>query len=525
MENFDTVVIGAGVSGLTAARLLAQAGQRVVVLEARDRIGGRTWTQRTGGFVADRGASWIHGIDDNPLADVVNAFGMRTVEFTVGSYQPDGRPIAYYGPTGRRLSDDATQKFADDIREFDRHLEAAVDASEPDETYQDAIEAAMGGLDWHTDRAERVREFLLHRSEEQYGVWAGDLAAHGLDDDVVEGDEVVFPDGFDQLAAHLADGLDVRLEHVVTRVEWAADGVTVSSDQGEFSAARAVVTVPIGVLKSGDFTFEPALPESHANAIAGFEMNNFEKVFLRFPNKFWDEDVYAIRQQGEAGKWWHSWYDLTALDGVPTLLTFAAGPSAIETRRWGTDRIVDSVLDALRGLYGDRVEEPEQVLVTDWQDDPYSRGSYAYMKPGSKADDHDLLATPVGGALHLAGEATWTEDPATVTAALRSGHRAAENILGRELPFSELPKALAADGAEEGLATRVPVTDARAHASLGRVRRPETGRLASGEDHRHPRHGGPHRDHRLGPGGRVVGDVSGENGRDLEGGYEMAEPG
>ncbi|TFB54432.1 FAD-dependent oxidoreductase [Cryobacterium tagatosivorans] len=68
MKNFDTVVIGAGVSGLTAARLLAQAGQRVVALEARDRIGGRTWTERSDSFISDRGASWIHGIDDNPLA-------------------------------------------------------------------------------------------------------------------------------------------------------------------------------------------------------------------------------------------------------------------------------------------------------------------------------------------------------------------------------------------------------------------------------------------------------------------------
>lgn len=440
MNNFDTVVIGAGVSGLTAARFLAQAGQRVLVLEARDRIGGRTWSQRDNGLVTDRGASWIHGIDDNPLAEVVNAFGMRTIEHTVGSYQPDSRPIAYYGPTGERLSGDDVQKFADDIRGFDRHLQVAVDASEADATYLDAIDAALATLAWQPDRAERVREFLLHRSEEQYGVWAGNLAAHGLDDDTVDGDEVVFPDGFDQLAAHLANGLDVRLEHVVTRIDWSVDGVTVKTSAGDFTAARAVVTAPIGVLKSGDLTFDPALPPSHTNAIDGFQMNNFEKVFLRFPSRFWDADVYAIRQQGEAGEWWHSWYDLTPLHGVPTLLTFAAGPSAIETREWGNDRIVDSVLDALRRLYGSRVEQPEHVLITDWQDDPYSRGSYAYMRPGSRTEDHDLLATPIDGVLHLAGEATWTEDPATVTAAIRSGHRAAENILGSALSFDTLPR-------------------------------------------------------------------------------------
>lgn len=438
MEKIDTIVIGAGVAGLTAARLLAQAGQAVLLLEARNRIGGRTYTERAEGFTTDRGASWIHGIDENPLTAVVKDFGMRSAEFTVGSYQALSRPIAYYGPTGQRLSEEASQGFANDISDFDHHLAGSISASVLGSTYAEAIEETLNTLDWDGQRTERVREFLHHRSEEQYGVCAKQLDAHGLDDDSVQGDEVVFPDGFDQLAAHLAMGLDIRLGHEVRRVEWSTDGVQVHTTQGEFSASRVVVTVPVGILKSDDFVFSPALPAPLSDALAGFEMNNFEKVFLRFAHKFWDDDVYVIRRQGEAGKWWHSWYDLTDLHGVPTLLTFAAGPSAIETRAWSDDRIAVSVLESLRGIYGDRVEAPEHVLITNWQDDPHSRGSYAYMKPGSVPEDHDLLATPVGGVLHLAGEATWGEDPATVTAALRSGHRAAENILGQRLSFGTL---------------------------------------------------------------------------------------
>lgn len=92
----------------------------------------------------------------------------------------------------------------------------------------------------------------------------------------------------------------------------------------------------------------------------------------------------------------------------------------------------------LRRLYGDAIPEPESVVVTRWQDDPFSRGSYSYMKPGSVGPDHDDLAVPVGGVLHLAGEATWGDDPATVPGALLSGHRAAENVLGRAVPIEEL---------------------------------------------------------------------------------------
>lgn len=408
------------------------------MLEARDRVGGRLHSERSHGHVTDLGASWIHGIDDNPLVDVVHALGMPMSEFTVGSFQPDGRPMAYYGPDGDRLSAADAERFAADVHTVDEHLSRTIAASKTGDSYATVVEAALARLGWPPERAERVREFLRHRTEEQYGVWIADLDAHGLDDDQVEGDEVVFPEGYDRLATGLVAGLDVRLAHVVSAVHWSHDGVSVTSDHGDFRADRVVVTVPIGVLKSPGFLIEPPLPEPLAGAIERLEPNHFEKVVLRFPGRFWDEGVYAIRRQGEAGRWWHSWYDLTDLDGVPTLLTFAAGPCAEAVRTWDDAAVAASVLAALREIYGDAVAEPDHVLVTRWRDDPFARGSYGYLSVGSSPEDHDILATPVGGVLHIAGEATWSEDPATVTAALRSGHRAAETILGAPVAFSAL---------------------------------------------------------------------------------------
>lgn len=441
MAAFDSIVIGAGISGLAAARLLTDAGRRTVVLEARDRIGGRVWTDRSDGRVTDRGASWIHGITDSPVAAAASAFGMRTVEFTVGGYQPDSRPIAHYSPDGRRLSTDEAAAYVADIRAVDAALVPLIAASAPDATYRDVTEAALAAQGWEAERAERVREYLAHRSEEQYGAAIGDLAAHGLDDDQIDGDEVVFPDGYDALATGLARGLDIRLAHVVSRVGWGAEGVTVTTDRVAFTSRDVVVTVPVGVLQSASFAIEPPLPEPVAGALGRLRMNAFEKLFLRFPERFWDSDVYAVRQQGPQGRWWHSWYDLTALHGEPTLLTFAAGPAAVATQHEADAEVVASVMAQLRRLYGSDAPDPVAVQRTAWQDDPYARGSYAYMRPGSTTDDHDTLATPVGGVLHLAGEATWTDDPATVTAALCSGHRAAQNVLGTGVPIEQLWRA------------------------------------------------------------------------------------
>lgn len=437
MEQVDAVIVGAGVAGLTAARLLQGEGRTVVVLEARDRVGGRVHTDRTDGIV-DLGASWIHGVDGNPVAAAAEAFGMRTVEFTVGGFQVDSRPIAYHGPDGRPLSAEEARAFAADVHAVDEALPAVIAASGPEASYRDVTDQVLSRRQWSADRAQRVREYLEHRAEEQYGAWIEDLAAHGLDDDAIEGDEVVFPDGYGVLPERLAEGLDVRLEHIVTRVDWSEDGVWARTSRGDFSGDTTVVTVPVGVLQSGTMEIVPALPPVNAEALGRLRMNAFEKVFLRFPTRFWEDGVYAFRQQGPEARWWHSWYDFTALHDEPLLLTFAAGPAAVATRDWSDDQVQASIMVQLRRLYGDGIPDPVGLHRTAWQDDPFAHGSYAYMTVGSTTADHDDLATPVGGVLHLAGEATWTDDPATVPAAVFSGHRAAERILGRTVPIERL---------------------------------------------------------------------------------------
>ena len=305
-------------------------------------------------------------------------------------------------------------------------------------SYADAVERALAVLGWSAERTERVRAFHRHRTEEQCGADNADVDAHGLDEDAIHGDEVVFPGGYDALATGLARGLDVRLEQTVTAVEWSGAGVRITTGTESFEARDVVVTVPLGVLKAGVIDFEPALPETVAGAIARVGMGTFNKVFLQFPERFWQDGAYAIRQLGADSAPWHSWYDVSAVSGTPMLLTFAGGEWARRIEQMADDEIVASVLEGLRRNYGEALPEPTGHWITRWGSDPFALGSYSYVARGASYDDHDVIATPIGGVLHLAGEATWGDGPATVNGALLSGHRAAERILGAAIPIESL---------------------------------------------------------------------------------------
>ncbi|WP_426517426.1 flavin monoamine oxidase family protein [Diaminobutyricibacter sp. McL0618] len=435
---FDTVIVGAGIAGATAARLLHNAGQNVVILEARDRVGGRIWTDRSAGFSVDRGASWIHGLEDNPLTEVISELGVETVEFTVGSFQAGGRPIADYDEKGIVLDDEASRRWVADVDAADDLLMFAGATSGPNQSYSQTSERVLAATGWDEQRKERVRAFHRHRTEEQCGAQSTEVAARGLVDDTVDGDEVIFPGGYDVVPRSLADGLDVRTGHAVTSIAWSNSGVRVNTATESFSARQVVVTVPLGVLKVGAIQFTPALPPEITGPIGRLGMGVFNKVFLQFPDRFWEKGIYAIRRHGAAGFPWHSWYDVSAVSGKPMLLTFAGGAWGREIESKTDEEIVASVMLSLREMYGESVPAPTAHWITRWGSDLFARGSYSYIAVGASKEDHDAIATPLAGVLHIAGEATWSAAPATVHGALLSGQRAAERIYGAPIPLASM---------------------------------------------------------------------------------------
>lgn len=419
-DGLTIIVVGAGVAGLAAARDCDRAGAEVIVLEARDRIGGRTTTLVREGFALDLGASWIHGVDGNPVAELVDDEGLELIETDVES------AIGFDAATSDGLLDDAALARAG--ARLDAAVEAGYDA-DVDQPLRLVVDAAVRGAS--ADEARLIRYLAASAIENEYAGSIDQLSAWWFDDaGGYDGGDAMIAGGYAQLPEVLAEGLDVRLGAAVTAVSWADDGVLVQTAAESFEADAVIITVPLGVLQSGAIAVDPPLPEAHQAAIDGLGMGVLNKVFLQFDEVFWDDTVDWIGIVPPAGADpWVDWVTVGRADDVPVLLGFAASDLGRRVDAMSDEQVVASALTTLRSAYPS-APEPIDALVTRWGADEFARGSYSFAAVGSDPEMRDDLAAPVGERVYLAGEATSREHPSTVHGALLSGRRAAENVLG-----------------------------------------------------------------------------------------------
>ncbi len=343
----DTVVVvGAGMSGLAAGRVLRDEGYDVIVVEGRDRLGGRIWTDRRLGPPLDLGASWIQGTVDNPVAELADTWGIATVA-------TDFDNIAIYDADGRELSGEEQDAVEELLEEVLDEATAWAEAQDDDMPLGRAIDEALQERTLSATDARRLDFAANTTIEHEYAADATELSAWWWDDgDQLDGDDVLFPGGYGQVVDRLAEGLDVRFGHVVERVAWGEDGVTVITDRGPIEADCAVITVPLGVLQAGRPDFDPPLPAAKRAAVERLGMGLLDKVYLRFPEVFWDADVdvlgYVSADRGE----WGAFVDLAGVTGEAILLCFNAGTFARRLEQETDEQIVARAMRVLRTVYG-----------------------------------------------------------------------------------------------------------------------------------------------------------------------------
>src|SRR5262245_12348192 len=208
----SVLVIGAGVAGLAAARTLAQRGNDVLVLEGRDRIGGRVHTDRSLGFAVDLGGSWIHGVKNNPVAHLASLYGIRTAV-------TDDDQLALYRPGGKRLPRTEVKYARDCYDRIRKGLKERKKTARRGEAMSAAVDALLA-KEVGEERRPFVRQMLFSEVELDQAADFAHLSLAGFDEDVqYDGDDVQFPGGYDWLPERLARGLDVRLRAVVNAIE------------------------------------------------------------------------------------------------------------------------------------------------------------------------------------------------------------------------------------------------------------------------------------------------------------------
>ncbi len=416
------IVIGAGMAGLSAAARLAKGGAQVTVIEARDRIGGRTHTSHLWpDLPVDMGASWIHGIRGNPVTKLAEKAGLRLTPTTYDravTFDHEGQPFDFNKPAKRamRLVDRA-RDAVDDL-ETDVSLEAAITAH-PD--WQ-----ALGPR----DRAV-ARLAINTRIEHEYsGDWAR-LSAWHFDDGVdFPGDEAVVTPGFGPILTLLAKGLDIRLDETVTAIALTGKGVTVTTTKGQHHADCAVVTLPLGVLQSGQVAFSEPLDAKRQRAIDGLGMGLLNKCVLRFDRVFWPKNADWIDYLSPAQTLWADWTSYLRATGQPLLAGFNAARTADEIEALDDRATTALATEALRAMFGTSVPAPLGSQISRWRQDPFAQGAYSFKAVGtSKKDRAALFGADWDGRLHFAGEATSRDVPATVHGALITGREVAKAIL------------------------------------------------------------------------------------------------
>lgn len=413
----DVVVIGAGAAGLAAAEALSRAGRTVLVLEARERIGGRVWTRRMPGLSVpvELGGEFVHG-EASVTHALLRKAGMATVPSgRMQRYAQGGRlrPVDSFGQAQLAMRDRSAlehcdMSFADFLarqrlpsltRTFARLMVQGFDAADPARASARAI------------------------AEE----WSGGQ---------MDGAQPRLRDGYgpllDWLAARIVRrGGRLKLQSVVREVRWKRGRVEVLGDSFGFAAPRAIVTLPLGVLQSGAVRFSPDVKKNEA--MKRLASGPVIKAALRFPSAFW-----AKRYPGVA--FFHAphaafptfWTPLPAR--APLLVAWSGGPKATQPS-WGAIRA------SLKSIFG-RIDEPDEIVIQDWAKDPFARGAYSYVLVDGEGA-REALAAPLAGTLFFAGEATSADDSGTVAGALASGQRAARELLKAGARPPRVPRACA----------------------------------------------------------------------------------
>lgn len=409
------IVVGAGISGLAAAKELQRNGFEVLVLESQEKVGGRLRTNRDLGIAFDEGASWIHGVNGNPITQLAQQAGMNTA-FT------DDESILSYDVGGILRNGSAYFQAENELYAI---LKRMMNSGSPNQSF----EAVFNAL-YPTRANDRLWKFLLSTFV-TFDTGDLDQLSSLLYNEGEEfgGGERIATNGYDLIPNYLANGLDVRLNQRVTKVDYTNPKIVVTHNQTESEADYVLITVPLGVLKNNSIQFVPALPSQKQAAIQKVGMSCVNKFLLSWDTAFWDEEQYITYTPEERDKFNYFVNVKKFNPHANALLTFAYADYARQTERMTDEEVTNEIMAHLRDIYGNDIPSPTHLLRTKWQSNENAFGAYSFTAIETEMQHFDDLAEAVNEQLFFAGEHTEIEYFSTAHGAYLSGIREADKII------------------------------------------------------------------------------------------------
>jgi monoamine oxidase len=417
-NNKKVIIVGAGISGLSAAKNLHNKGFDVTILEAKDYVGGRIKTETVQGEKFELGASWIHGDKNNPVADILKQEGK---ELTPTSWETS---VIY--KNGKKIELDNEDRLSG----FYSILENEKEKGEKDISLQEVWNKFVqkNKDKYSQDELRDLYHLLVFNINTEVGTDIKNISTweYEEEEEMKGGDKIVLG-GYDAVINHLAKDLNIRLATIVTKVEDTGNSVKVYTKNNEvYEADQVIVTVPLGVLQKGSIVFTPELPEYKKIAINSLKMGNLHKTFLTFESKFWDDvDTISILN-GDDTKW-GDFINLELVLHKPVLLALHAGDNATSLENNNDAEVGEAAFKALQSVYL-QAQKPKLVVTSNWYADPFTLGSYSYVPVGAKLSMYDDIAKPFG-RIHFAGEHTISQYPSTTHGAYLSGVRVAGEMV------------------------------------------------------------------------------------------------
>lgn len=411
----SVIVIGAGISGLAAARKLKEKGFEVTVLEAQEKVGGRLRTNRSLGIPFDEGASWIHGINGNPITNLAQQAGMQTFE-TVD----DSRKSYDIGGILR-----SNTVFDNTETEYYNILSTLKNSGNPAQSFQTVFQ------NLYPDKFNnRLWKFFLST---YFTFDRGDLdkVSSVFYDEGEEfvGVEKIATNGYDTIASFLSSGLNIRLNERVSKIDYSNTKIKITHNGIISEADYVIVSVPLGILKANKIEFLPSLPAAKQNAIQKVGMNCVNKFLLTWNTAFWD-DVQYISYTPEIRDKFNYFVNVKKFSpNANALMTFAYADYARQTETMSDSQVISEIMSHLKDIYGNSIPDPVNLLRTKWQNNENSFGSYSYTAIGTEMSHFDDLAEEINDRLFFAGEHTEADYFSTAHGAYLSGIREADKII------------------------------------------------------------------------------------------------